>query len=109
MRHRNDHHAKTDLRNTGILIKTCWLHPQIKIVRYSWQPLYSILHFEFCILNSWCAPRLRASAVKVRLTRTAEKQDIAVGVLELESAQAVIGVFERFEKLDIARRKFCRQ
>ena len=38
-----------------------------------------------------------------------EKQNVAVGVLQFESAQAVMGIFERFEKLDMARRELCRQ
>src|SRR6185312_12452925 len=38
-----------------------------------------------------------------------EEQDIAVGVLELETAQSVMSVFQRLEKLDIARSKFGRQ
>src|SRR5689334_3932212 len=42
-------------------------------------------------------------------SRTTEEQDIAVGVLELETPQAVIIVFQWFGKLDIARSKFGRQ
>src|SRR5262249_34518349 len=41
--------------------------------------------------------------------RTTEKQNIAVGVLELETAQTVISVFQWLGKLDIARSKFGRQ
>src|SRR5947207_2945056 len=41
--------------------------------------------------------------------RTTEKQEIAIGVLELETTQTVISVFQWFEKLDIARSKFGRQ
>jgi hypothetical protein len=42
-------------------------------------------------------------------SRTAEEQNIAVSVLEFESTQAVIGIFEWFKELDIARREFRRQ
>src|SRR5262245_45313420 len=38
-----------------------------------------------------------------------EKQNVAVNVLKFESTQAIIGIFERFEKLDIAHRELCRQ
>src|SRR5439155_18251983 len=38
--------------------------------------------------------------------RTAEKQNVAVSVLEFESPQAIAGIFEWFGKLDIARREF---
>src|SRR2546423_10785963 len=41
--------------------------------------------------------------------RTPEKQNVAVNVLEFESTQTIMGVFEWFGKLDIARREFCRQ
>src|SRR6266849_8536426 len=41
--------------------------------------------------------------------RTTEEQDIAVGVLELETTQTVISVLQWLGKLDIARRKFGRQ
>jgi hypothetical protein len=41
--------------------------------------------------------------------RTTEKQDIAVGVLELETTQTVSSVFQWLGKLDIARSKFGRQ
>ena len=41
--------------------------------------------------------------------RTTEKQDIAVDVLELETTQTVIGVFQWLGQLDIARSKFGRQ
>ena len=41
--------------------------------------------------------------------RATEKQDIAVGVLELETTQTVISVFQWLGKLDIARSKFGRQ
>src|SRR5436305_183629 len=41
--------------------------------------------------------------------RTTEEQDIAVGVLELETAQTVVSVLQRLGKLDIARSKFSRQ
>src|SRR5262245_49931402 len=40
---------------------------------------------------------------------TTEKQDIAVGVLELETAHTVFSVCKRLENLDIARSKFGRQ
>src|SRR5215470_9699145 len=43
------------------------------------------------------------------LTRMTEKQDIAVGVLKLETTQTVISVFQWLGKLDIARSKFGRQ
>src|SRR5918992_5969456 len=42
-------------------------------------------------------------------TGTTEKQNVSVGVLELESTQAVIVVLEWLRKLDIARREFCCQ
>jgi len=42
-------------------------------------------------------------------TRTAEKQNVAVSVLEFESTQAVIGIFKWLGKLDIARRELCRR
>jgi len=42
-------------------------------------------------------------------SRTAEEQDVAVRVLELETTQAVMGVLQWLGKLDIARRKFGRQ
>jgi hypothetical protein len=38
-----------------------------------------------------------------------QKQNVAVSVLEFESAQAAIGLGEWFEKLDVARRELCRQ
>jgi nucleoid DNA-binding protein len=38
--------------------------------------------------------------------RTAEKQNVAVCVLELESTQSIIGVLDGFGKLDVARREF---
>jgi hypothetical protein len=40
---------------------------------------------------------------------TTEKQNIAVGVLELETTQPVIRVFQWLGKHDIARSKFGRQ
>ena len=40
---------------------------------------------------------------------TTEKQDVSVGVLELESTQTIIVVLEWLGKLDIARREFCCQ
>ena len=40
---------------------------------------------------------------------TAEKQNVAVSVLQFESTQAVIGISKRFGKLHIARQKFCCQ
>ena len=42
-------------------------------------------------------------------TRTAEKQEIAVGVFDFETTQTVVSVFQRCEKLYVARRKFGRQ
>lgn len=48
----------------------------------------------------WMSPFLRL--------RTAEEQDVAVGVLHLEAAQPVIIIHERDEKLDAARREFRR-
>src|SRR5207245_5458466 len=41
--------------------------------------------------------------------RTTEKEDVAVGVLELETAQPVISVFKWVGEFDIARNKFGRQ
>jgi hypothetical protein len=38
-----------------------------------------------------------------------QKQYVAVDVLEFESTQAIIGIFEWFGKLDVARRELCRQ
>jgi len=42
-------------------------------------------------------------------TRTAEKQDVAISVLEFESTQTIIGIFEWLGELDIARREFSCQ
>ena len=47
--------------------------------------------------------------VEVTRTRTTEEQDVAVSVLEFESTQAIIGIFEWFGKLDMARRELRRQ
>src|SRR5215217_5497109 len=41
--------------------------------------------------------------------RTTERQNVAVSVPEFESTQPIIGIFEWFGKLDIARRELCRQ
>src|SRR6185295_10930640 len=38
-----------------------------------------------------------------------EEQDIAIGVLERETTQTVVSVFERFAKLDMTRGKLGRQ
>lgn len=38
-----------------------------------------------------------------------EEQNVTVGVLEFESAQSVMGIFQRLREFDIARRKFCSQ
>src|SRR5262249_22659101 len=66
--------------------------------------------------NEAAAARSRSgclSAGKDRLTGsragTTEKQDVAVGVLELESPQAITRILEWFGELDTARREFCRQ
>src|SRR5947207_2436024 len=40
---------------------------------------------------------------------TTEKQDVAIGVLELETTQTIVRVLERFRKLYIARSEFGRQ
>src|SRR5262245_539172 len=42
-------------------------------------------------------------------TRTPKKQHVAVHILEFESTQAVMRIFEWLGKLDIARRELCRQ
>src|SRR5687768_14210532 len=41
--------------------------------------------------------------------RTTKKQEVAVGVLDLETTQTVMSVFQWREKLDIARSKFGRE
>src|SRR5690242_3850406 len=41
--------------------------------------------------------------------RTPKKQNVAVSVLEFESTQAIAGILERYEKLDIARPELRRQ
>src|SRR5687768_11802832 len=41
--------------------------------------------------------------------RTTEEQEIAVGVLDLETTQTVVSIFQWLEKLDIARSKFSGQ
>src|SRR5579862_625363 len=51
----------------------------------------------------------RRKRLALRNARTAKKQNVAVGVLELESTQAIMGIFEWFGKLHMARRKFCCQ
>jgi hypothetical protein len=38
-----------------------------------------------------------------------KKQKVAVSVLEFEPTQAIIGIFEWFRKLKIARRELCRR
>ena len=44
-----------------------------------------------------------------RSPRATKKQDIAIGILDFETTQTVISVFQRLGKLDIARGKFGRQ
>ena len=41
--------------------------------------------------------------------RTTKEQNVAVSVLEFESTQAIVGIFEWLGKLDIARRELCCQ
>jgi hypothetical protein len=42
------------------------------------------------------------------LTRTTEKQDVAVHVLEFESTQTIMRVLEWFRKLDVVTRLLTR-
>src|SRR5262245_56566191 len=59
--------------------------------------------------RGWQPCRTPTSDQRCSSPRTTEKQDVAVGILELESAQTVAGVSQRLGELDIARGKFGRQ
>jgi hypothetical protein len=78
----------------------------LKLVHYASEPDYAIDFDPRSGMRFEC--RSLQSAKDCSSSRAAEEQDVAVRVLELETAQTVMSIFQWFRELDIARSKFGR-